>query len=453
MKQIVLAVTCSAALCAASLAPVNAAASLPLSVEGQAMPSLAPMLEHVIPAVVEISVSGTQMQQQMPDVFGQLFGNQQQMPAQQRPFRALGSGVIIDADKGYVVTNFHVVNNADEIQVTLHDGRQLKATVVGKDEQSDIALLSIEADNLTAIAQANSDGLRVGDFVVAIGNPFGLGQTVTSGIISALGRSGLNIENYENFIQTDAAINSGNSGGALVNLRGELVGINTAIIAPGGGNVGIGFAIPVNMVSNLVKQLIEFGEVRRGVLGVTGGELTPDLAEAFGQKTKHGAFINQVMPGSSAEKAGLKAGDIIVAVDGKAIKSFGELRALIATTGAGHNVDVEVVRNGDHKTFTVKLMEGDEQGVKAEAIHPRLNGATLSDSTNNDGKPQGIHVDQVAPRSPAAQAGLREGDLIIGANNKRITTMKELRALLDNNPRVLALNIVRDDQSFYLILR
>ncbi|MBP7547553.1 MAG: PDZ domain-containing protein, partial [Corallincola sp.] len=256
------------------------------------------------------------------------------------------------------------------------------------------------------------------------------------------------LENYENFIQTDAAINSGNSGGALVNLNGELVGINTAIIAPGGGNVGIGFAIPVNMVANLLDQLLEFGEVRRGVLGVTGGELTPDLAEAFGHNTKHGAFINQVMPGSSADKAGLKAGDIVVAVDGKAIKSFGELRALIATTGAGRTVKVDVIREGKRRSFDVKLMEGNEQAANAQSIHPRLSGATLSDSDGG-----GIRVDQVALRSPAAQLGLREGDQIIGANNIRIKSLKELRALLDKKPRVLALNILRDGQSFYLILR
>ena len=446
MKQIVLAVTCTAALCASALAPLTASAALPMTAEGRALPSLAPMLERVTPAVVEISVAGVQTRQQAMDPFGQFFGIPQ--GGRQQPFRGLGSGVIIDADKGHVVTNYHVVNNADEIMVTLADGREIKAKLLGKDEQSDIALLAIDADNLTAIPKANSDNLRVGDFVVAIGNPFGLGQTVTSGIISALGRSGLNIENYENFIQTDAAINSGNSGGALVNLNGELVGINTAIIAPGGGNVGIGFAIPVNMVANLLDQLLEFGEVRRGVLGVTGGELTPDLAEAFGHNTKHGAFINQVMPGSSADKAGLKAGDIVVAVDGKAIKSFGELRALIATTGAGRTVKVDVIREGKRRSFDVKLMEGNEQAANAQSIHPRLSGATLSDSDGG-----GIRVDQVALRSPAAQLGLREGDQIIGANNIRIKSLKELRALLDKKPRVLALNILRDGQSFYLILR
>lgn len=448
MKQIVLAVTCTAALCAAALTPAQAAAALPTSVDQQSLPSLAPMLENVIPAVVEISVSGTQIQRQAPDLFGQFFG--MPAPRQQRahPFQALGSGVIIDAAKGHIVTNAHVINKADDIRVTLHDGRELKAKLLGQDEQSDIALLQIDAERLTAIQRADSDSLRVGDFVVAIGNPFGLGQTVTSGIISALGRSGLNAENYENFIQTDAAINSGNSGGALVNLNGQLVGINTAIIAPGGGNVGIGFAIPANMVSSLVDQLLQYGEVKRGVLGVTGGELTPDLAEAFGHKTKHGAFINQVMPGSSAEKAGLKAGDIIVAVNGKSIKSFAELRATIATTGAGREIDVEIIRNSERKTFRVRLMESDEQSISAEVLHPRLEGASFSEIVGG-----GIRVDNVDPRSSAAQAGLLANDQIIGANNQPLANLKQLRQLLATKPRVVALNVLRDGQSLYLILR
>ena len=258
---------------AMTLTSLPASAAWPSSVEGQVMPSLAPMLEHATPAVVSIAVKGTHKvkQQNVPEAFKFFFGNRGQNSAQQRPFRGLGSGVIIDSDKGYVVTNNHVIENADEIVITLKDGRQLTAKKLGSDSESDIALLQIEADNLNEIKLADSDALRVGDFTVAIGSPFGLGQTVTSGIVSALGRSNLNIEHYEDFIQTDAAINSGNSGGALVNLRGELIGINTAIIGPGGGNVGIGFAIPSNMMHNLVSQIIEFGEVRRGILGVSGG--------------------------------------------------------------------------------------------------------------------------------------------------------------------------------------
>lgn len=258
----------------AFITPSQAAAALPTKVGDQGVPSLAPMVEEVSPAVVDISVAGTHVQrQQIPELFQRFFGAPQEQVREQ-PFRGLGSGVIVDAKQGYIVTNSHVVNGADKIRVGLNDGRDFDAKLIGQDEQADIALLQIEADNLTEIKKADSDKLRVGDFVVAIGNPFGLGQTVTSGIISALGRSNLNIGNYENFIQTDAAINSGNSGGALINLKGELVGINTAIIAPGGGNVGIGFAIPANMVHSFTHQLIEFGEIRRGVLGVAGRELT-----------------------------------------------------------------------------------------------------------------------------------------------------------------------------------
>lgn len=345
------------ALCISSvITPITATAALPLSTNSQQLPSLAPMLEQVTPAVVSIAVEGKQVsRQRLPENFRFFFGPE--FPEEQlreRPFRGLGSGVIIDADKGYIVTNHHVINGADKIMVQLHDGKELSAELIGSDEMSDIALLKIEkTKNLTAIKLADSDSLRVGDFAVAIGNPFGLGQTVTSGIISALGRSGLNIENFENFIQTDAAINSGNSGGALVSLNGELIGINTAILGPNGGNVGIGFAIPVNMVRNLTEQIIEFGGVKRGVLGVQGGELTSELAEAFGYETNHGAFINQVMPDSAAEKAGLKAGDIIVSVNGKQIRTFGELRAKIATLGAGKQTSLGIVRDGEFYSCTV----------------------------------------------------------------------------------------------------
>ena len=269
------------------------------------------------------------------------------------PFRGLGSGVIIDAEKGYVVTNNHVVDNADEITVKLTDGRELKAKKLGADEQSDIALLKIDPDNLTAVPLADSDKLLVGDFVVAIGNPFGLSQTVTSGIVSALGRSGLNIGGLEDFIQTDAAINRGNSGGALVNLKGELVGINTAIFGPNGGNVGIGFAIPANMMKNLVDQIIEFGEVRRGLLGILGADVDSGLSEAMNLEVSKGAFVSEVNPDSAADKGGLEAGDIIIEVNDKEISGFQELRAKIGSMGAGAEVKLTLYRKGDKKTVTV----------------------------------------------------------------------------------------------------
>ncbi len=356
-----LSIVISAALFSSTLALTSApaVASWPSQVDGHMMPSLAPMLEQATPAVVSISVVGTHKapQQNVPDAFKFFFGNRGQNQKKQRPFRGLGSGVIIDSEKGYIVTNNHVIENADKIMITLKDGRQIEAQKLGSDAKSDVALLQIEAKNLSEIKIADSDNLRVGDFTVAIGSPFGLGQTVTSGIVSALGRSNLNIEQLEDFIQTDAAINSGNSGGALVNLRGELIGINTAILGPGGGNVGIGFAIPSNMMHNLVQQIIEFGEVHRGILGVSGRSVNSEIAKAMELDTNQGGFIEQVMPDSAADEAGIKAGDVIVAINGKPIKTFFELRARIGSIGANKKVKLTIIRDGDKEVFTVKLKQ------------------------------------------------------------------------------------------------
>lgn len=454
MKKLSVSLAQAALVLSIGLSAMPSQAALPSIVGKQTMPSLAPIVEQVTPAVVSISVAGTKTaQQQIPDMFDFFFGPQNRQGNQtERPFQGLGSGVILNAEKGYVVTNFHVVNDADEILVTLKDGRELKAKVLGTDRQSDIALLQIDAKNLTQVKLADSDELRVGDFTLAIGNPFGLGQTVTSGIVSALGRSGLNIENLENFIQTDAAINSGNSGGALVNLKGELIGINTAIIGPNGGNVGIGFAIPSNMVSNLVDQFVEFGEVRRGVLGVVGGELTSDLAKAFGSESQYGAFVNQVMPDSAAEKAGLQAGDIIVAVNGKTVKSFAELRARIGTLGAGSKVTLDIIRDTKRQTFEVTLQRATETNVKAKVIHPALEGATLSGTEDND-KVEGVKVTAVEERSRAYANGLQVDDVIIGVNKVRVRDLSELREILDDEPNVIALNIRRGDTNLYLLMR
>ncbi|MCL2914427.1 DegQ family serine endoprotease [Shewanella corallii] len=433
-----------------SLMPATATAALPMSVEGQQLPSLAPMLERTTPAVVSVAVSGTHVsKQRVPDMFRYFFGpNAPQEQVRERPFRGLGSGVIIDASEGYIVTNNHVIDNADEILIGLHDGREFTAKLVGRDEDSDIALLQIEADGLTAVKSADSDALRVGDFAVAIGNPFGLGQTVTSGIVSALGRSGLGIEMLENFIQTDAAINSGNSGGALVNLNGELIGINTAIVAPGGGNVGIGFAIPANMMHSLVDQILEHGEVRRGVLGISGQDLDSKLAKAFGLETQHGAFVNEVVPDSAADDGGLKAGDIITSVNGKKIKSFQELRAKIATLGAGAKVKLGLVRDGDEKTVKVTLgAQNQSKLASAGGVHPMLQGATLE----NAGK--GVEITEVTPNSPAAQSGLLKGDVIVGINRSKVANLKALTDYLKDASGTVALKIVRDDVAMYLMLR
>ncbi|MDO6764578.1 DegQ family serine endoprotease [Agarivorans sp. 1_MG-2023] len=434
---------------------LQAQAALPFSVGGEPLPSLAPVLEQTTPAVVNISVAGTKVsQQQLPELFKYFFGpgGNPDTGEQERPFQGLGSGVVIDAKKGYVITNYHVIHEADEIVVTLKDGRTFEAEVLGSDRHTDIALLKIDADELVDIKLSDSDELRVGDFAIAIGNPFGLGQTVTSGIVSALGRSGLNIENLENFIQTDAAINSGNSGGALINLRGELIGINTAIIAPNGGNIGIGFAIPSNMVRNLADQIIEFGEVRRGVLGVTGGELNSDLAKAFGTDSQHGAFVNQVMQGSAADQAGIKPGDIIIAVDDKKVKSFAELRAKIGTMGAGKTIKIGAIRDGEDISFKVTLQQAEEQNINAKVMHPALEGASLS-STAKGADISGVVVSKIQRNSKAFANGFEEGDIIIGINKIRISSIADLRKLLETEPKVLAVNIQRGDENLYRIIQ
>ncbi len=455
MKKPLLVLTALSLSLSSILTPIPASAALPNVVEGQAMPSLAPMLERVTPAVVSISVQGTQVaRQRIPEQFRFFFGPN--FPAEQfqeRPFRGLGSGVIIDAHKGFIVTNYHVINSAEKIRIRLYDGREFNAELVGGDQMSDIALLRIrDANNLTEMALADSDKLRVGDFAVAIGNPFGLGQTVTSGIISALGRSGLNLENFENFIQTDAAINSGNSGGALVNLNGELIGINTAILGPNGGNVGIGFAIPTNMMKNLTDQIIEFGEVKRGMLGVQGGEITSELAEALGYSSSKGAFVSQVVADSPADKAGVKAGDIIVSLNGRNIESFSELRANIATLGPGKKVRIGIVRDGKQKTINVTLEEQVTSQTKADNLHQGLSGAQLSNTTASDSV-QGVKITHVESGSNAESHQLQKDDIIIGVNRQRVRNIAELRSIVEQTPAILALNIQRGDRTIYLVIR
>lgn len=441
------------ALLSSTLIPLDAHAGSiwPTSVEGQTMPSLAPMLEKSTPAVVSIAVKGThEVKQNVPNIF-RFFGNPNQNlnQAQQRPFRGLGSGVIIDAKEGYIVTNNHVIEKADEIMITLKDGRQLEAKKIGSDADSDIALLQIDADDLTEIKIADSDQLRVGDFAIAIGSPFGLGQTVTSGIVSALGRSGLNIEDYEDFIQTDAAINSGNSGGALVNLRGELIGINTAILGPNGGNVGIGFAIPSNMMHNLVKQIIEFGEINRGVLGVSGRSVNSDIAKAMELEANQGGFVEQVTPDSAADEAGIKPGDVITKINGKSIKTFNELRGKIGSIGAGKTVKLTIVRNGSEKQFTVKLKQSNANNIAAASIHRMFEGAKLENNNNN----KGVIIKSIEAGSPAELIGLQSGDLITAINRTRINNVAELRDYLKDHKGVFALNIIRDNYSQYLMIR
>ncbi|MEO3741054.1 serine endoprotease DegQ [Kosakonia sp. WA-90] len=437
-------------------APFQAMAAMPSQVPGQgALPSLAPVLEKVLPAVVSVQVEGTAVQgrkipEELKKYFGEEMPDQQQQP---QPFEGLGSGVIIDAAKGYVLTNNHVINQAQKINVQLNDGREFEAKLIGSDDQSDIALLQLQnASNLTQIAIADSDTLRVGDFVVAVGNPFGLGQTATSGIVSALGRSGLNLEGLENFIQTDASINRGNSGGALLNLNGELIGINTAILAPGGGSVGIGFAIPSNMAQTLSKQLIQFGEIKRGLLGIKGTEMSADIAKAFNLNVQRGAFVSEVLPNSGSAKAGIKSGDVIVSLNGKSLNSFAELRSRIATTEPGSKVKLGILRDGKPLDVEVTLDKSTSSSASAELISPFLQGAELSDGQLKDGT-KGITIGEVEKGSAAAQAGLHKDDVIIGVNRDRVQSIAEMRKVLETKPSVMALHIIRGNDSIYLLLR
>ena len=451
-NQLLSAIALSVGLSLSASFPAGAA--LPSQVPGQAAtPSLAPMLEKVLPAVVSVQVEGTAVQsQRVPEELKKYFGDES--PNQQaQPFEGLGSGVIIDAAKGYILTNNHVISQADKISVQLNDGREFDAKLIGGDDQSDIALLQVQnPSNLTQIAIADSDKLRVGDFAVAVGNPFGLGQTATSGIVSALGRSGLNLEGLENFIQTDASINRGNSGGALLNLNGELIGINTAILAPGGGSIGIGFAIPSNMAKTLAQQLIQFGEVKRGLLGIKGMEMSADIAKAFNINVQRGAFVSEVLPNSGSAKAGVKSGDVIVSLNDKPLSSFAELRSRIATTEPGAKVKLGLIRDGKPLDVEVTLDKSTSSSASAELIAPALQGATLSDGQLKDGT-KGISVDTVEKSSPAAQAGLHQDDVIIGVNRNRVQSIAELRKVLESKPAVIALQVMRGNESIYILLR
>ena len=374
------------------------------------------------------------------------------MTPQQREFRALGSGVIIDSKKGYIVTNFHVVDGADEIRVALSDGREYDAKKIGEDPHTDLALLELkEFDNLTALEFADSDTLQVGDFTVAVGNPFGLGQTVTSGIVSALGRSGLNIENIENFIQTDAAINSGNSGGALVDLDGKLIGINTAILGPNGGNIGIGFAIPSNMVKTIVDQIKNYGEVRRGQLGITGTELTSDLAKNFGFNQNSGAFVNEVVKDGAADRAGIKPGDIITSVNGKRISSFGELRAKVATQPAGTSLTLGIFRDGKDIKIDVKLTQAQEMEAEAvKEISKALEGAEFVNTDDNSG----VEITKIDKRSQAAALGLRQGDIITGVNRNTVKNIADLKKYLGSaKGKVSAIRVQRGSTTVFIKVR
>jgi serine protease Do/serine protease DegQ len=433
-----------------------AVVSPPAATEGAPMPSLAPMVKRVSPAVVNIATRGTikekpgQRNPLLDDpFFRQFFNVPPDTKPHERPFQSAGSGVIVDAKNGYIITNFHVVENANEITVTLLDNRTFPAKVVGSDEGADIAVLQAKQPNLVAMALGDSGHLEVGDYVVAIGNPFGLQHTVTAGIVSALGRTGINPDGYEDFIQTDASINPGNSGGALVNLRGELVGINSAILSGSGGNIGIGFAIPINLAKGVMEQLIKYGQVKRGVLGVNIYDVTPDVAKEFGLNEATGALVAGVSQGSSAEHAGVKTGDIIVSINGAAVKNAHELRNSIGMLQIGDQVEIGLLRDGKPHKVTAQVAErGVSESASAAEIHHGLEGAELADAPDAGG----VLVRSVADGSPAAAAGLRANDLIIGIGRTPISSIKSFREAA-KGVNLLMLNVRRGPSTLLIPLR
>lgn len=401
------------------------AGGLPVAVDGEPLPSLAPMLERTTPAVVNISTTGSVAVNNNSlfedPFFRQFFDLPQQRSRRQT--QSLGSGVIVDAANGYIVTNFHVIDNASEILVTLNDGREFSAELLGKDPDADIALIKIEPVSLTELSWSDSDALRVGDFVVAIGNPFGLGQTVTSGIVSALGRSGLGIEEIEDFIQTDASINPGNSGGALVNLRGELIGINTAIVGPGGGNVGIGFAIPSNMARDLLQQLLQSGEVRRGRLGISLQELTDDLQEAFG--VERGVVISGVGRDTPAEFSGLQRGDVLVRIGDRKVRSIGEVKNAIGLLQIGDSIDVTFYRDRERYETSIEVGEPEDTSIHGHEIASHLAGAEFENAATRS-RQRYVRIASIEAASHMARYRFREGDIILSANRINIDTVQDL---------------------------
>ena len=417
-----------------ALVSFGAQAQIPSTIGGQPVVSLAPLVDKAAPAVVNIRIV-----QERRGPFGRAFES-----------GGAGSGVIVDADNGYILTNHHVVGEADEIQVGLIDGRTLDAEVVGSDAATDIALIKVEGDNLTEMPIGDSNTVRVGDFVIAIGNPYGLTHTVTSGIVSALGRTGINREGYEDFIQTDASINPGNSGGALVNMSGELIGINSMIFSRSGGNIGIGFAVPTEIASSIMGQIIDFGEIRRGLLGVNIQDIDSEAARTLDIETEGGALVSRVFPDSAAEKAGLEVGDVIIGINDKEITSATELRNTIGLLRSGDNVSIRFIRDNKTRTTSAVLGNAAAQLLSGADIHPGLAGASFSPASTSS--ESGVEVTAVEEGSPAAQRGLRPGDIITAVNRVLVRDLNDLQEIARNN-RILFLLIQRGDRSLMLQIR
>lgn len=442
-----------AAVCAMLVFPATPAYTAP-PFAGQ---SLAPMLERAMPAVVGVESEATVKVPQrrvFPHPFFEFFGERMpQQPYRERKRAGTGSGVIIDAEKGYVITNHHVIAGADSVVVMLNDGRRYDAEVLGSDPETDISILRIDADDITEMKLGDSDNLRVGDYVFAIGSPFGLSQSVTSGIVSALGRSGLGIESYEDFIQTDASINRGNSGGALININGELIGINTAILGSSGngGNIGIGFAIPINMAVGVTEQLLEYGHVKRGQLGIVIQALTPELAKAFDVERSAGIVIAQVRPDSPAEKAGLELGDVILSVNGRPVKNHHQMRSYIGLRRIGERVVMEVLRDGEEIEVTAVITEPEMRNASGEKLNRKFAGVLLENFTpSRTGEPAGVLVKDIRRSSHAYDSGLRQGDIIISINRKPVLNLEQLRQAVSVDRSTLAVLVKRKGRRIFL---
>jgi serine protease Do len=426
------------------------------------LPTLAPVLKNTMPAIVNVAVQGiTPGTLPSPEEEENTQEKPPAGPQQPRKFQSIGSGVIIDPKNGIIITNDHVIRNATLVTVTLNDGRRLKAKIIGGDSETDVAVLKIEAKNLKSLPIGDSDKIEVGDFVVAIGNPFGLNsfgnsQSATFGIVSAMKRSDLNIEGIENFIQTDAAINPGNSGGALINVRGELVGINTAIISLYGGSVGIGFAIPINMAKDVAQQIIKFGSVHRGLMGIFVQHLTPELAQAMGYPEDfQGALIAQVNEGSPAEAAGLKAGDVIVQINDTKITQATQVKTTISLLRVGSTVKIKIKRNDKDITLNAMVTDIKKNEQKLQASNPFLYGLALRNFEQDSplhGHVSGTQVVGASENSAGWRAGIRPGDIIISANKQPTPTTKELQSIALQKKHELLVQVLRGAGALYILI-
>jgi serine protease Do len=448
LLQLSLSSCCIALSC---LVAPSSFAALPPATEQ----SMAPMLKAVMPAIVnirgQIKITDLSMLREL-ERQQSAQNNRNPLP---KTLTSVGSGVIVDAKNGYIITNAHVVKDAQTITVTLSDSRHFTAKVIGLDSPSDVALLQIKTTDLTAVPIGNSNDLQVGDYVAAIGNPYGLSQTVTSGIISALGRTTLGIESFESFIQTDASINPGNSGGALINMQGQLIGINTAILAPTQGSIGIGFAIPSNMVKSVMEQLIRYGDVKRGVLGIGAQDITPDLVTAFNLTLDKGAAVTQVLPGSPAAQAGFQVGDIVTNVNGTPVKNASDVINTIGFLRVDSKINIQILRQNKPMTISVTLSDPIQRDKTLEQSDPFLYGMTLKNFSALSpvhGNVKGVLVMDVKEDSKAALSDVRAGDIITSVNQQTVNNIDELKAAAAKSDKTMLINVIRGASAVFLVI-